>query len=98
MNALADAIAHDARLAILQELARQVDGQLNDGTLTRVLDVIGIRRSRDWVKTQLRALEQLDAVSLTETSGMLIAELREAGRDHVDRRGLIEGVSRPRDS
>jgi hypothetical protein len=28
---------------------------------------------------------------------VMIATLRKAGRDHVERRGVIEGVSRPAD-
>lgn len=92
------AIARDARLAILNELAKQVDGRLNDQAMTHVLDVIGVRRSRDWVRTQLRALAELDAVRLIDAGELLVAELTATGRDHVERRIIIEGVSRPRDA
>jgi len=95
---LNDAIARDARLAILRELASQIDGRLNDQALAHVLDVIGIRRSRDWARTQLRALAELDAVRLVEAGDLLVAELTALGRDHVERRALIEGVARPRES
>ncbi|GAA0760713.1 hypothetical protein FHS52_001109 [Erythromicrobium ramosum] len=91
------AIARDARLAILNELAKQVDGRLNDQAMTHVLDVIGVRRSRDWVRTQLRALAELDAVRLIDLGELLVAELTATGRDHVERRIIIEGVARPRD-
>lgn len=43
----------DARLAILAELARQRDATLNSLSITRVVDALGIRRSRDWVEDQL---------------------------------------------
>jgi hypothetical protein len=92
------AIARDARLAILNELAKQVDGRLNDQAMTHVLDVIGVRRSRDWVRTQLRALAELDAVRLIDAGELLVAELTATGRDHVERRIIIEGVARPRDA
>jgi hypothetical protein len=91
------AIAREARLAILGELAKQVDGRLNDQAMTHVLDVIGVRRSRDWVRTQLRALAELDAVRLIDLGELLVAELTATGRDHVERRVIIEGVARPRD-
>jgi hypothetical protein len=92
------AIARDARLAILNELAKQVDGRLNDQAMAHVLDVIGVRRSRDWVRTQLRALAELDAVLLIDAGELLVAELTATGRDHVERRIIIEGVARPRDA
>jgi ribosomal protein L12E/L44/L45/RPP1/RPP2 len=95
---LSAAIARDARLAILNELAKQVDGRLNDQAMTHVLDVIGVRRSRDWVRTQIRALAELDAVRLIEAGELLVAELTSTGRDHVERRIIIEGVARPRDA
>ena len=85
----------DARLCILKELTRQTDGRLNDGVLTRVLDTFGYRRSRDWVRTQLRKLEELGAVALSEAGTALVAAITRAGVDHVERRSVIEGISRP---
>lgn len=94
---LKDAIAHDARLVVLQELARQVDARLNEMSLAHVLDAMGIRRSREWVRTQLNALAELDAVRLEEVGTVLVAELTRVGRDHVERRAVLSGVSRPGD-
>lgn len=85
----------DARLVILRELANENDGRMNEVTLTQVLDLFGHRRSRDWVRTQLRKLEELGAVKLTEAGTVLIAKLSVAGLDHVERRAVIEGVARP---
>lgn len=92
-----DQIAEDGRLIILRELAAQTDGRSNDSVLSRVLDAYGVRRSRDWIRTQLRQLAELDAVSVAEVGNVMVASLRRAGRDHVERRGIIEGVSRPTD-
>jgi hypothetical protein len=92
-----DRLAADARLFLLKELAQQGDARSNEIVLDRVLDTFGIRRSRDWVRTQLRALAELEAVRLDEVGGIMIATLRRAGRDHVERRSVIEGVSRPSD-
>jgi hypothetical protein len=47
------------------------------------------------VRTQLRALADLGAVTLTEAGSVMIASLTRAGLDHVDGRGIIEGVRRP---
>lgn len=95
MNDLANAIAADARLCILRELVKQTDGRLSDQLLQRVLDLYGIRRDRDWIGTQLRKLEALGAVELESGAALLVARITRAGRDHVEERGIIEGVTRP---
>ncbi len=92
-----DRVAGDGRLIILRELALQVDGRSNEAVLMRVLDTFGVTRSREWVRTQLRKLEELEAVRLTEAGSVLVASLRKAGRDHVERRGVLDGVARPSD-
>lgn len=97
---MAEALVADARLAILAELARQRDETLNVLSITRLVDAMGIRRSREWIDTQLGKLEELGAVTLV-TSDMpglgkvTIATLTFAGRDHVERRTTIAGVSAP---
>lgn len=93
----------DARLAILAELARQNDATLNSLSITRVVDMLGIRRSRDWVETQLSVLEGLGAVNLrqVEMPGLgivTVAILTRSGRDHVDRRTRIHGITAPADA
>lgn len=92
---LIEAIEQDGRLVILRELAKQVDGRANEVILMRVLDAFGIKRSRDWVRTQLRALEQLNAVVVVEVGTVFVAEITRSGTDHVERRIVLEGVSRP---
>ncbi len=61
-------LTKDARLVILRELAKQTDKRLNETLLTAVLDTFGHRRTRDWVRTQLRILADLGAVSVTEAA------------------------------
>lgn len=90
-------VARDARLCILKELSLQVDGRANEVSLTRVLDVFGIRRSREWVRSQLLKLSELGAVHTTEAGTVMVAALTRYGRDHVDRRTIIDGVARPSD-
>lgn len=93
----ADAITGDARLAILTELARISDGRSNEVVLGRVLDAHGYRRSAAWLRTQLRALAEVDAIRIEELGDVMIAGIRADGRAHVERRIVIEGVSRPAD-
>ncbi len=90
-----DFLAEDARLCILKELSKQTDGRLNDSVLTRVLDTFGYRRSRDWVRTQMRKLDDVGAVRLLEAGTALIATITRAGMDHVERRAVLEGVAKP---
>lgn len=90
-----DAIAHDARLIILRETAKQTDGQLNEVSLRRALDVYGITRSRDWIATQLNRLEELEAVTITHTGEIMVAAITRAGRDHLESRSIIVGITRP---
>ncbi len=86
----------DARLRILQTLHRQTDGRLGDAMLEHALDAFGHRRSRDWIRTQLRAMAELGAVTIpVDTAAQIVAELTRAGLDHVTRRGVIEGIKRP---
>ena len=89
------AIVRDARLIILRELDLQVDGQLNDTSLRRVLDVYGIKRTNDWVLTQLNSLAELGAVSLKPYGIVHVATITATGRDHVHERAVLGGVSRP---
>lgn len=97
MNAFADHVAREARLRILKELARQTDGRASELALRTTLDVFGIKRDRDWIATQLRKLEQLDAISIAMLGPTMVATITRAGLDHVDERSVLEGVARPRE-
>ena len=88
-------LAEDARLVILKELASQTNASLNETILVKVLETFGHHRSREWVRTQLRKLQELGAVSITEAGTVMIATLKQAGLNHVERRSLIDGVARP---
>lgn len=94
-NDLARALAEEARLVMLKELAKQADGRLSDILIRKVLDIYGYRRDRDWIETQLRKLESLSAVSLNEAGEILIARIERAGRDHLEERVVLAGVARP---
>lgn len=92
----------DARLAILAELAQQRDATLNSRSITRVIEALGMKRSDEWTENQLRRLEEFGAIQLRNADlpglgRVLIATLTRTGRDHVERRALLAGVSVPVD-
>ncbi len=90
-----DTLNEDARLVILKALADDRDYSLNETIIDAALARFGHRGSREWIRTQLRKLEELDAVSITEAGSVLIATLTRNGLDHVEMRAVIEGVRRP---
>ena len=86
----------DARLRVLQALRSQGDNRLGDAMLQHHLDACGHQRSRDWIRTQLRAMAELGAVTIgTDTAALMVVELTQAGLDHTTKRGTIEGIKRP---
>ena len=65
--------------------------------LGRVLDAQGIRRSPEWIVTQINKLGELGAVKVTMAGAIAIAAILPPGRHHVDERTVIAGVSKPSD-
>lgn len=90
-----DHLRADARLIILRELSAQTDNRLNESMLGRVLDAFGYRKSREWVRTQLRAMQDVGAITLSEAGSVLVAAITRSGLDHVERRSVIEGIAKP---
>lgn len=92
----------DARLAILAELAQQRDATLNSRSLTTLIEQVVPRRTREWIETQLDWLDTMGAIRVTrsELPGLgpvSIATITRAGRDHVERRIVIHGITLPAD-
>jgi len=85
----------DARLTILKALHAESDGRLNEVLITKNLDAFGYRRSRNWVRTQLRALEEVGVIKIAEAGTVMLATLLQSGVDHVERRTIVEGIARP---
>lgn len=99
---IANRLIADTRLAILAELAQQRDASLNSLTLGMLVDTLGVRRSAEWLDNQLVWLADMGAVQLTEANlpglGLVkVATLTSVGRNHVERRSAITGVSAPAD-
>lgn len=92
----------DARLAILAELAGQRDATLNSRSLATLIDLVVPRKTREWVETQIDWLETMGAIRCTRSDlpglgPVTIATITRMGRDHVDRRTVIAGITRPAD-
>ncbi|WPZ06590.1 VpaChn25_0724 family phage protein [Pelagerythrobacter marinus] len=93
-----DRLTEDARLFMLKELAAQVDGHLNEISLRSMLEMrYGVNRSREWVATQLHKLAELGAIEVKGDT-VRIAHILPAGLDHLQERGLIVGITRPREA
>lgn len=88
-------ISQEARLIVLRELGAQPGYSLNEALLQATLETFGITRSRDWLRDELRALLELGAITLREAGTVKIAVLTDKGRDHIERRIVIEGIKRP---
>lgn len=88
-------LTKDARLVILKALAQQTDCRLGEVILVHALSTYGHNRSRDWLRTQLRAMADVGAIRITEAGTVMIAELTRLGQDHIERRAVIEGIARP---
>ncbi len=88
-------IREEARLVVLRELDAQADGRLNSALLQGVLQGYGITKSRDWLHEELRMLADIGAIHIAEIATVRIAEITSKGRDHVERRIVLEGVKRP---
>jgi hypothetical protein len=88
-------IREEARLIVLKALAQESDYSLNESLLQRVLEAYGLKRSRDWIRDELRRLCDVGAVTIAFVGEIMIATLTTKGRDHVEQRLVIEGVKRP---
>jgi DNA-binding GntR family transcriptional regulator len=88
-------IREEARLIILRELVDQPGYALSDALLQPVLAMFGISRSREWIREELRRLEDLGAVRLSTAGTVAIATATPKGLDHVAARVQIEGIKRP---
>ncbi|QPT09862.1 hypothetical protein [Sphingomonas paucimobilis] len=90
-----DRVKADARLIILKELCQQSDGRLNEVSIQHVLDAFAISRTREWIRTQLTRMAELEVIRVTQIGTVMVAQLRQAGRHHVERRAFVDGIAHP---
>lgn len=89
-------IIEEARLIMLRAMRDDpLASSQSEPALQEYLQEAGILKSREWVREQLRRLDELGAVTVTQAGSILIGTLTEKGRDHLARRLIIEGVKRP---
>jgi hypothetical protein len=92
---MAAIISAEARLIILKELAVQPGYSLNEALLQATLETFGIARSREWLREELRGLEEVGGITQRDAGTVKIAVLADKGRDHVEQRIVLTGVKRP---
>ena len=85
----------DARLVMLRALHEQPDDRLNETLLLETLKTFGYRKTKEFVRTELRVMEELGAVILHPAGEFLTAEITQAGTNHVERVTTIDGIARP---
>lgn len=86
----------ELRLCLLKAVDEDPGKSVNDSLLHRVVGDYGFNCTRDHLRTQLLWLQnQGSAVSLREVGTAVIAQLAQAGEDHLQRRALIVGVKPP---
>lgn len=95
MTALAELLAAQRRLAILQILAASPSGALNTAIIDRALDDAGLRTPRTAVDADVTWLHGEALVTASRTGPYLVAAITQAGRDVAAGEDTHEGVARP---
>ena len=91
-----DRFNEEVRLIILKGLRDEESGRMSDSMLMFVLEAFAVTRSKEYLRTQLAWMErEAGAVKLHVAGTAVIAELTQAGENHLERRGQIEGIKPP---
>ena len=89
-------IREDARLIVLKALSEQTDERLNSSVLLEIIETYGgIRKTREWLHTELDWMNDMGAVKTSRIGTIVVAALTERGAQHLDRIVAIEGIKRP---
>lgn len=92
----ADYSLKNVRLIILRALSEESDYTHNETILDEILKTFGHTKSRDYIRNQLRYLEEdAGAITLREAGTVLIATITQRGLDHVSLKIEIEGIQKP---
>jgi Fe2+ or Zn2+ uptake regulation protein len=92
----ADVLAGDQRLLILQLLEQDADYSHNQRVLHAGLDAMGHAVSMDAMRAQLRWLEEVGLVKVSEMEGIgMIVRITQRGVDVARGRSKVDGVARP---
>lgn len=93
---LAKKIDEDARLSILQALSLAPGNEMNESVLDTVLAECGHKRSREWVRQQMRYLADIGGIVIDDDGPLILATITRSGLDQVERKAFLEGVKKPK--
>jgi repressor of nif and glnA expression len=95
-KSLQERLTEDHRLVILRVLAEMPASRSNSSVLANSLHAWGHAVTRDYVKTQLRWLEEQGLLTVEDMEGALVVTLAERGHDVATGVARVDGVARPR--
>lgn len=92
----ADIVIGNLRLTLLRVLNEATMHEANSSVLHQAVEAMGIRVTRDQVRTELGWLQEQRCVKLIELSPILfVATLTERGGDVAKGRSKIAGIPQP---
>jgi hypothetical protein len=95
MSLLSNFRLRDLRLTMLKSLKAQHDATANEKILQMEAKSFGLSYTREVIRQELKYLESLQAIKLTEAGSVMIATLKRRGEDHLERLVELEGVDAP---
>lgn len=93
---LQERLTEDRRLVILRVLQEVPASRSNSSVIADMLVMWGHHVSRDYVRTQLRWLEEQELVTVEDLDGVLVVTLSERGHDVATGAAIVDGVKKPR--
>lgn len=85
----------DLRLVMLKALSKYPGYQGNETILSVEADAFGHSVSRDVIRTEMRKLGELGAVTIREAGSVMVATLSLRGLEHVQAKTFIDGILQP---
>ena len=89
-------LTEDRRLMILRILQQMPANRSNSSVIADSMSLWGHHLSRDYVRTQLRWLEEQELMSVENVGGVLVVNLAERGHDVATGAAVVDGVKKPR--
>lgn len=93
---LQERLTEDRRLVVLRLLQEMPANRSNSSVVADSLNLWGHHVSRDYVRTQIRWLEEQELVSIEDLDGVLVVTLTERGHDVATGAAVVDGVKKPR--
>lgn len=95
LSSIADVWREHLRLSILRLLREAPGRQLNDSLITTSAHRLGIKATRDQVRTELHWLESQGAVRQENIGGLVVVDLTERGGEVASGLSRIHGIAEP---